>query len=176
MSCITKLLEMKGDKKCLPINNRSVIEGGGIYNDYEYLITFTSHGARCGYVAIPEGQDYDSSEISCHGGLTFEGDDHGTKYLLPIPCSDTWLGFDCAHAYDGYDKELAQKYFGKQTFSDDFYTAMSGFGLRDEVTHRTYDYVEKECQSIIDQLMGQGYILAVERCRAVLRSIMKEVE
>lgn len=27
-----------------------------------------------------------------------------------------------------------------------------------------------------DQLMGQGYILAVERCRTILRSIMKDVE
>lgn len=27
-----------------------------------------------------------------------------------------------------------------------------------------------------DQLMGQGYILAVERCRNLMRSIMKDVE
>ncbi len=27
-----------------------------------------------------------------------------------------------------------------------------------------------------DQLMGQGYILAVERCRNLLRAIMKDVE
>jgi len=27
-----------------------------------------------------------------------------------------------------------------------------------------------------DQLMGQAYILAVERCRTLLRSIMKDVE
>jgi hypothetical protein len=27
-----------------------------------------------------------------------------------------------------------------------------------------------------DQLMGQGYILAIERCRNLLRSIMKDVE
>lgn len=27
-----------------------------------------------------------------------------------------------------------------------------------------------------DQLMGQGYILAMERCRNLLRSIMKDVE
>lgn len=26
-----------------------------------------------------------------------------------------------------------------------------------------------------DQLMGQGYILAVERCKHILRSIMKDV-
>jgi hypothetical protein len=26
-----------------------------------------------------------------------------------------------------------------------------------------------------DQLMGQGYILAIERCRNILRSIMKDV-
>ena len=27
-----------------------------------------------------------------------------------------------------------------------------------------------------DQLMGQGYILAIERCRTLLRAIMKDVK
>jgi hypothetical protein len=31
MSCITKLLEMKGDREILPIHSQAVIEGGGSY-------------------------------------------------------------------------------------------------------------------------------------------------
>lgn len=146
-------MEMKGEDEILPIHDECVIEGGGVYKDYEYLITFTSHGTRCGYVAIPDGQDYDSSELTCHGGVTFEGEDHVAKHLLPVHCNDTWIGFDCAHAYDGYDRDLTKKYFGKETFSDEFYSAMSGFGLRGEVIHRTYDYVESQCKSIIDQIL-----------------------
>jgi hypothetical protein len=164
MSCITKLLEMKGDQEILPIHDECVIEGGGIYKDYEYLITFTSHGTRCGYVALKpketeifdeekKNEQYYYPDIECHGGATFYGSDHGAKNLLPVPCTDVWIGFDCAHAGDGYDKELTKKYFHKQTFSDEFYESMTGFSLRGEVIHRTYDYVEQECQSIIDQLI-----------------------
>lgn len=166
MSCITKLLEMKGDNEILPIHDECVIEGGGTYKGYEYLITFTSHGTRCGYVALKpeETQRFEEEskngtyyypDIECHGGVTFFGKEHGAKDLLPIPCDDSWIGFDCAHAFDGHDKELTQKYFGKQIFSDEFYSSFSGFGLGAEIVHRSYDYVEKHCESIIDQLIRQ---------------------
>jgi hypothetical protein len=167
MSCITKLLEMKGDNEILPIHDECVIEGGGTYKGYEYLITFTSHGTRCGYVALkPEeterfenernNEQYYYPDLYCHGGLTFYGNEHGAKDLLTIPCNDTWIGFDCAHAGDGYDKELTKRYFGKQTFSDDFYETFAGFALNGEVVHRSYQYVEQDCHSLIDQLIEQA--------------------
>lgn len=164
MSCITKLLELKGDQDCLPIHDECVIEGGGIYKDYEYLITFTSHGTRCGYVALKpeetekfekkrENEQFYYPDVECHGGVTFYGNDHGAKDLLPVPCADFWVGFDCAHAGDGHDKELTQKYFKRQIFSDEFYDTFAGFSLDGIVVHRTFDYVEGECHSIIDQLI-----------------------
>ncbi len=164
MSCITKLLEMKGQDEILPIHRECVIEGGGEYKGYEYLITFTSHGTRCGYVALKpeeteiflaesEGESYYYPDLNCHGGLTFFGEEHGAKDLLPTPCNDFWVGFDCAHAGDGHDKELTKKYFGKQTFSDDYYDAMESMTLYGQIHHRSYGYVESECHSIIDQLI-----------------------
>lgn len=53
MSCITEILKVKGDKDFI-VSGEIAIEGGGTYKDYEYIITFTSSGHRCGYVAIPE--------------------------------------------------------------------------------------------------------------------------
>lgn len=167
MSCITKLLEMKGKDEILPIHNECVIEGGGTYKGYEYLITFTSHGTRCGYVALKpeetqkfleesEDQSYYYPDLDCHGGLTFFGEAHGAKDLLSTPCNDFWVGFDCAHAYDGHDKELTKKYFNRQTFSDDYYEAMEQFSEIREVTHRTYEFVEDNCKEIIDQLIGMA--------------------
>lgn len=167
MSCITKLLEMKGDNEILPIHNECVIEGGGTYKGYEYLITFTSHGTRCGYVALKQeesnkfqqesgDESYYYPDLDCHGGITFFGEAHGAKDLLPTPCNDLWVGFDCAHAGDGYDKELTKKYFSKQTFSDEFYESMAGFGLIGEITHKNFKYVEDNCKSIIDQLIGMA--------------------
>lgn len=164
MSCITKLLELKGDKDCLPIHDECVIEGGGSYKGYEYLITFTSRGTRCGYVALKqneahkfekgkETEQYYYPDVECHGGVTFYGNEHGAKDLLPVRCSDFWIGFDCAHAGDGHDKELTIKYFGRQTFSDDYYEAMDHFSRYGEVSHRTFSYVENECHHIINQLI-----------------------
>lgn len=70
MSCISKLLEMKGDKEFLPIDDHAVVEGGGHYKGYEFLITFVETGYRCGYVAIPPGIKYDSDKLYVHGRIT----------------------------------------------------------------------------------------------------------
>lgn len=162
MSCITKLLEMKGDKNCLPIHAECVIEGGGSYKDYEYLITFTSNGTRCGYVALKEKEAakfeqekkdkrYYYPDLDCHGGLTFYGADHGAKDLLPTPCSDMWVGFDAAHAWDIGDMELAAEFFPGHRFIE--YRKNNPEPDYDDCKHRTYDYIEKECKGIIDQLL-----------------------
>jgi hypothetical protein len=157
MSCITQLLQMKGDKECLPIHNNAVIENGGTYKDYEYLITITSRGTRCGYVAIKELKDYINYEcfIDCHGGVTFFGDDHSAKDLLPVKCTDTWIGFDAAHSNDKSDVGLIEKYFNGHRVKDDM---MDFLNIMDCASggsaHRTYDYMENECKDIIDQLIG----------------------
>jgi len=159
MSCITKLLEIKGDKDILPIHEQCVIEGGGNYKGFEFLITFTSHGTRCGYVAIPDGFGGSLSSIYCHGGVTFEGRDHGAKDLLPIPCNDTWIGFDCAHYGDSHDYETAKKYFvnpEKFDFLMEIHKDVEALEVTDPFfSHKTYEFVEKECQYIIDQLVEQ---------------------
>jgi hypothetical protein len=167
MSCITQLLKLKGDKEILPIHKECVIEGGGVYKDREFLITFTSHGTRCGYVALTpeETQKFNEErageysyypDLECHGGVTFYGEDHGAKNLLPVHCNDAWVGFDCAHSGDGHDRELTKKYFGKEIFSEEFFKSMEQLRMWGEVTHRTFDYVEAECKSIIDQLFEKA--------------------
>lgn len=157
MSCITKLLELKGDKETLPVHSGVVIEGGGNYKGYEYLVTFTRYGTRCGYVAIPDGNGRDYDDIRCHGGLTFSGTDHGAKDLLPTPCNDMWLGFDCAHWGDMRCGETAKKYFPEDEQIDmlnDAHIDVHEMELRDpHCSHKTYEYVEQECHSIIDQLI-----------------------
>lgn len=149
MSCITKLLEMKGEKEILPIHSEAVIEGGGHYKGHEYLITFTRHGSRCGYVAIPDGHSGDYDNILCHGGITFSDIDHNAKDLLQTTCNDLWIGFDAAHSMDGHDMVKAKHYFPDldQSIIDSF-NRVSEWG-----THRTYDYIESECHHIIDQLL-----------------------
>ena len=161
MTCITKLLELKGDKEFLPINDHIIIEGGGNYKGHDYLITFTEMGFRCGYVAIPPSQTYDSESINCHGGITFEGNNHAARTVLPVKCDDMWIGFDAGHCDDAKDFTLAKKYFPKNRFIDD---RAEIFGDLDaklkqlDSSHsiKTYEYMEGECKTIIEQLTPQA--------------------
>lgn len=163
MSCITKLLEMKGDKEFLPFHSSVVIEGGGTYKDHEFLIAFTYHGSRCGYVAIPSGVKYDSDEIQVHGWITFEGKHNGAKDLLTTPCNDIWIGFDAAHWGDTRDYEKAKKYFGHNeeekiqiNLSELLYKDVDKLERQDSYfSHKTFDYMVSECKSVIDQLIAQ---------------------
>lgn len=173
MSCITEILKLKGDQDAfVPEGNWIAVEGGGVYKDHEYLIVLNTMGHRCGYVALkpdhPYSQTpsedrniakhkykhyaYDSLEIECHGGLTFMDPEHGLKQLLKVPCNDMWIGFDCGHYGDLPDKEAYLKYYG-----EDAYEVHKSFLERhshyDVQTIKGFHYVEKECHSIIDQLL-----------------------
>jgi len=155
MSCITQLLEMKGEREVLPIHRGAVIEGGGCYKGYEYIITFVGRGHRCGYVAVPDGDWSDDDDIDCHGGITFSSKNHGAKALLPVACNDLWIGFDAAHAWDLPCYETDRKYFlydhDRINSLEECMGELSEMGAR----HRTYQYMEAECKSIIDQLIGR---------------------
>lgn len=167
MSCITQLLEMKGNKECLPLNHDVVIEGGGLYKNYEYLITFTHMGSRCGYVAIPEGQSIDTDKINCHGGITFESSNHNAKDLLPIKCNDLWIGFDCAHVGDMRCNETARKYFTHNekgleiiNLMDNLYVEVHELEQKNPMcTHKSFHYVEEECKNIIDHILSTNPVI-----------------
>jgi len=154
MSCIGQLLKLKGDKEILPIHDELVIEGGGEYKGYEYIITFTSFGHRCGYVAIPEiKEDDEEPDFDCHGGVTFCSRQHAAKDLLPISCDDLWVGFDAAHYGDLRCKDTAKKYFPDCHEIENFATFDERYPGH---AHRSYQYMEKECKSIVDQIIKQA--------------------
>ncbi len=164
MSCITKILELKGDKEFLPVHDKLVIEGGGNYMGFEYLITFTQYGTRCGYVAIPPNFKYDSDELNVHGGITFEGEDHGAKILLSVSCNDVWIGFDAAHLGDTRDFDKAREYFSENekellgiNLMEELHKEIAEIEREDpEFSHKSFDYMVNECLSVIDQLIEQA--------------------
>lgn len=156
MSCISKILELKVEpiEKDFIDKLNVIPEGGGIYNGYEYLVTFSPNGFRCGYVAIPSSHpiekeiaaaEYDV-DVECHGGVTFNSPNHGLKKRLELFCADNWIGFDCGHYYDGFDIDSYSKYYGPNP--DKF---KGWHNLDGDV--RDFNYVESECKSIIDQLI-----------------------
>lgn len=172
MSCITEILKKKGDAEVLyvPREDRSmdlVIEGGGLYKDHEYLITFNDMGFRCGYVALPIGHKFyennlmdDDEELSVHGGVTFH-EQHGlVEDVLGKQCADKWIGFDAGHCYDIVDLESTLKYFPdlKETRKDHVVSMSHIFECRhDEDSEiRTFKYMEQECKNLIDQLIEKA--------------------
>lgn len=87
------------------------------------LVVRGPHGSWCGYVGVLEahplyGKDYDTLDVSVHGGLTFsdkcapsEKEERGICHVPSPGESDQvwWFGFDCAHAGDispGYAHHL----------------------------------------------------------------------
>lgn len=90
-------------------------------------------GALNGYVGVPKGHPlfgaaYDDVNVDVHGGLTFAG-------YLPMDRKNWYLGFDCAHFMD-------------------FVPTMGSLGpLGDPSQYRTFDYVERECESLANQLV-----------------------
>lgn len=140
MNSMSEILRLKGDLDFILITDRVGVEGGGNYKSYDYLVTFSSFGYRCGYVSLPDGHEFEKKnvgdiEIDCHGGVTFNSNDHIAKDLVLIPDPNTWLGFDCMHYGDGQDMESSKKYFDQVP---DF------LGL----SYFTWDYkmVENECK------------------------------
>ena len=84
------------------------------YKGYPCVVLFMPGAYRCGYVGIPYSHKLakkrvvDLGYLNCHGGVT---------YAEPslYDCSDDntwWIGFDCAHCFDGYDVDAAKQYFG----------------------------------------------------------------
>ena len=161
MSCITELLAMKGDKPIMLVKDDVVIEGGGNSRGYEYIITFVGHGHRCGYVAVGDISGIDSDELLVHGGVTFEDTHHFAKDLLPAACEDLWLGFDSAHGGDLACYETSRKYFGESQDMDEMeriwkpLESILGDTSDRKSFHKTYKFMEKQCQYLIDQVIEQ---------------------
>lgn len=80
------------------------------YKGFPCVILFMPTGYRCGYVGIPKDVKIDIDSIGCHGGITYNRD-----YLYHQERKDLcWIGFDCAHCFDGYDVETAKKLFSDE--------------------------------------------------------------
>ncbi len=166
MSCISEILKVKGDKDFLLLD-RFVVEDGGIYKGYEYLITFVEIMAhRCGYVAISKDNklyDKDLMDLECaanlsvHGGITFnDSGAHITEAVLnkKISCTDRWIGFDAMHAYDLPDIECYKKYFIIRPLALESMESLAKCYEREtKDAIRDKPYMVDQCKSLIDQII-----------------------
>lgn len=117
------------------------------YNGFKCVVLFMPFGYRCGYVGIPkeeykiENTDY----IECHGGITYS--DNSLQC-----CDDTdkhWIGFDCAHCYDGFDTETMKEYYS------DCEEIMAYLKFYEDVKPSTFwtkRQCKNECMKIVNQI------------------------
>ena len=149
MSSIAEILKRKGKKEYWVLDGFA-IEGGGVYKNYDYLITFTHLGSRCGYVAIKPEQSKIIDNLDVHGDITFSGNATHiiSQTLVKNHCDDIWIGFDAAHGGDGFDFELVRKLWPNQP---ELYSYKKL--LNDGEIIRTYKFMENECKKLIDQII-----------------------
>lgn len=167
MSCITEILKIKGDREFLVLPGVAV-EDGGNYKEYEYLVTFTDRGHRCGYVAIDQSHPFysknvgwdNSPDVHVHGGVTFfnKGTHIITCVLGKHSCEDLWIGFDAMHNGDGRDYELVKKVFCSNAESISSINYIEKIDRESPIMiyegyHKTKEYMVNECKKLIDQLI-----------------------
>lgn len=149
------------------INMNYKIEKEGTYKGFDYFVIALEGGYRCGYVTIEKNhklyeKDYDSVNFNVHGGLIFSN-------FSPVDKKDRWLlGFDCAHFGDAKDESIMNPFYlkiykeykqliemNKETGLDLVRDHMNCNELFKDTTEtiRTTEYVENECQKLIDQIL-----------------------
>lgn len=107
--------------------------GAGEHRGFKWQVVHNNMGFRCGYIQVLpghpwHGKHYDevNEDVDVHGGLTFSRFDK----------KDYWLGFDCAHCFDGVDTSLPHN------------SVVAGVMKK---TVRTQEYVEMECKKLCEQ-------------------------
>ena len=117
------------------------------------LIILARGSHHCGYVAVDKnhalhGVDYYSlvSDIDVHGNLTYS--DEKDKYP-----GLWWFGFDCAHVGDRVlCEDRASQLSNVGQLSDLLGGGLDSGGTFGHGVFRDADYVEKECESMAQQL------------------------
>lgn len=192
MSCITEILAKKGKQEILPVKSEKnkdsmrgvVVEGGGHYKGYEYLVTFNDMGFRCGYVAISEDHPaYTKEEVypeyDVHGGVTFYGEGHIAEMVLGHTCTDKWIGFDCGHAGDFNDLETAKEYF------KDNERIMRGITISQEIKDSVRKEMDEKFPGYSDERKSPDYrwkehlrtkAYVIKECKKLIRQLIKEKE
>lgn len=123
------------------------------YKGFPCVILFMPTGYRCGYVWIPKEVKIDIDNIGCHGGITYNSD-----HLYHQERKDLrWIGFNCAHCFDGYDVETAKRLFSDNEKAIKEIIVLENRGYfavcNEDNPIRTLDYCEEECKKIVNQVV-----------------------
>lgn len=88
--------------------------------------------------------------FQCHGGITYSGGGKHSDY--PIESDLWWFGFDCAHAGDRKDLQLAYEKFPSMKESLKCQMEIENMYPIEDGVLRTEEYVADECKKLAEQL------------------------
>lgn len=88
--------------------------------------------------------------FSCHGGITYSNGGAGSTY--PIESDLWWFGFDCAHAGDKKDFQLAYEKFPEMRENLKRQMEIENMYPIETDVLRTEEYVASECKKLAEQL------------------------
>jgi hypothetical protein len=136
-----------------------IIEKDFIVDGFRCVVVGIYMGHRCGYIAIPKGnelygKDYDEINIDIHGGLTYA---EYSENDYPVKTDENlyWIGFDCAHCGDAKDLDLI-KSFGEDNKDIQMILDMEArYPIRGKV--RTVEYVEEQLIDAVKQIKEGEY-------------------
>lgn len=124
----------------------AIIESKFEYKGHTCLVVLRFPGYRCGYISIPKGKAINTDYISCHGGITFSGDELNP----PVGNENSyWIGFDCAHYGDGYDEGKAFDTWK----SENEVNSLNIMFMVENFKPKSLAYCEQECKNIVEQII-----------------------
>ena len=130
----------------------------GYFGGVPWYVGHNDTGHRCGYACVKKGHPwfgvpYEDIEddVEVHGGLTYS--DKGPPRKVRKFSYQWWLGFDCAHSWDGADPELMSPALLDALAHVEGITghpsALFTFG-----PIRTTEYVEEQCIALCKQILA----------------------
>ena len=135
------------------MKRKNIVEKDFMYRGFRCAVVGLSMGHRCGYVLVENPtkdmlNDAYSLDLDVHGGITYG--ELSKTYPVETENSSFWLGFDCAHCWDGKDFELIRK-LNDVEYANRIIEIENMYPTDGEV--RDTRYVEGECKRLVDQLL-----------------------
>ena len=159
-----------------------VVENEFNYKGFKCVVVFSREGFRYGSVGFSKEEldiirlaDVDLEEdIKCHGRLTyFYFGDKEIDKTYPIVSNLMWVEFDCGHCDDKPDFEIKYNLFGKNY---DKFRRVSADFYDDNCIMRTKEFVEDECRSMVDQMIGMIDISVFKEKRDMYNKVVEDFE
>lgn len=141
------------------VDSPDYVLNSGVHAGYQWTVTRTSMGFRCGYVRVPAGHPWHGKTVNqlsllpkhypmAHGGINFSDAD---KDCGGGPDDGWWIGFDCQHVGDLPDLEIADQHY------KEYARLIFGGHYEGKWSVKDQAYVETWCRRLCEQAKAADF-------------------